>query len=159
MNNHELESTLSMFAEDASLNFGPLGTIVGAAQIRGIHEYDVALETRVIFEDCQAKDQEVSCRAIETNEWLNQVDVDSIIFDETLFVFNSDRRIESISSTLSPESIEVMGAAIADFDAWARSNRADEYSTLFSVDGEFLYNYQNGMKVLGLLRQWRAESG
>jgi len=155
-NGHDLESTLSMFAEDARLNFGPLGSLVGADQIRAIHEYDLALDTKIVFEDCQAKDQEVSCLAIETNKWLDLVDIEFITYDESRFMFDANGRIESISATLSPASSKVLGEAMATFDVWARSNRADEYSALFLPDGNFSYSFENGENVLALLRRWRA---
>jgi hypothetical protein len=158
-NQQDLDAALEMFADDASLHFGPLGSLQGREQIRGIQEYDLALNTQLQFDNCRDAKQLVSCRTTETNDWLRLADIESITYEESLFTFTSDGRIQSIAATLSPESGEMLGAAIVQFDAWARSNHPDEYAALFSQDGNFSYSYENGERVLGLLRQWHPEQG
>lgn len=156
-NQKDLEFVLGMFTQDASLNFGPLGSLTGIEQVRAIHEYDVALNTKLQFDDCRVAGHEVSCRTTETNDWLKLADIESIAYEESRFAFTPDGRIKSVSATLSPQSGEVLNTAIVQFDAWARSNRPDEYSSLFSKDGSFSYGYENGKQVLDLLRQWQHD--
>jgi len=156
-NDGNLELALNMFAEKPSLQFGPLGTITGLSEIRGILEYDLALDTHLRLENCEAAALEVTCRVIETNEWLRSVDIESITYDENKFTFTTDGRIKTITATLSAESGQLLGAAMSKFDAWARTNRPIEYAGLFSENGAFVYNRGNGEKVLALLRQWRME--
>jgi len=156
-NQQDLEFVLAMFAKDATLDFGPMGSLTGTEQIRAIHEYDVALNTIIRFEDCEAIDNRVSCRTTETNDWLSLAYIESITYEESRFVFTPDGRIQSASATLSPESGAALGAAIAHFDTWAKANRPDEYAALFSQDGRFAYSYENGKRVLDLLRQWHPD--
>ncbi|MDJ0750843.1 MAG: hypothetical protein QNJ11_15260 [Woeseiaceae bacterium] len=155
------DATLELFAETASLHFGPLGSLTGIEQIREIHGYDLALRTQLRFDDCEQTDQVVSCRVLETNDWLRTAGIESIAYDETRFEFDVDGRIASVSATLSAESLQKMGAAMAAFDSWARANSAEEYAELFTDEGAFVYSYVNGEKVLSILRQWQAalESG
>ncbi len=156
-NGGDVELTLNMFAEEASLRFGPLGSLTGLDEIRDLHKYDLALNTRLRFERCEVSGLDVTCRVIETNDWLKSVDIESITYDESTFTFTPDGRINSISATLSVESGDLLGAAMAKFDAWAKASRPSEYADLFSQDGTFTYSYENGEKVLVLLGQWRNE--
>ena len=156
-NEGSVELALSLFADKPSLYFEPLGTIAGLNEVRDILEYDRAPDTQLRFEECEANAQEVSCRVIESNDWLRLVDIESITYDENRFAFTSDGRIKSIASTLSVESEQLLGAAMSQFDAWARVSQPSEYAELFSDEGAFVYNHKNAEKVLALLRQWRTE--
>ncbi len=154
-NDGNLESALNLFADKPSLHFGPLGTITGLSEIRGILEYDLALNTHLRFEGCETNALEVTCLVVETNDWLKLVDIESITYDENKFTFTSDGHIKSVAATLSAESGQLLGAAMAQFDEWATTNQPVEYGDLFSEEGGFVYSHENAEKVLALLRIWR----
>ncbi len=154
-NSGQEEATLELFADNASLDFGPLGTLTGIEKIRDIHGYDIALRTQLRFEECEQVDRVVSCSAVETNDWLRTANIELITYDETRFTFGADGLIASVSATLSADSARQMGAAVAAFDAWARENVPDAYAELFSDEGAFIYSFANGEKVLSLLQQWQ----
>lgn len=156
-NSGDLESAIELFAEDSTLDFGPLGLIEGLPAIRQILEYDLALNTHLEFESCDATGHEVRCRAVESNEWLETAGIASITYTENKFVFGEDGRIESVSATLAPESAQAMGAAVSEFHQWATTNRPAEYGELFSDEGAFAYSRNNAEKVLVLLRAWQSE--
>lgn len=151
-----VEMVLDMFADSPSLHFGALGTITGLHEIRGILEYDRVLDAQLRFENCVATDREVACRVVETNDWLELADIESITYDENRFRFATDGRIESVASRLSAESEKVLGKAMGDFAVWASTNEPVEYAELFSEYGVFVYSEENGEKVLALLRKWRT---
>ncbi len=154
-NDGDLESALELFAEDPSLHFGSLGTISGLTDVRRILEYDLALNTHLKFQDCVVDGLEVSCRVIESNDWLKTVDIDSITYDENKFAFTTDGRIDSVSAVLSAESAQLLGAAMAEFHEWATKQKPEEYGDLFSDEGNFVYSQDNAEKVLALLRIWQ----
>ena len=156
-NEGDLESTLKLFADEPSLHIGPLGTITGLTDVRGILEYDLALNTHLQLQDCMASGLEVSCRVIESNDWLKLADIESITYDENRFAFTSDGRIESVSVTFSAESGQLLGAAMAEFHEWATTHKPAEYGDLFSEEGDFVYSQDNAEKVLALLRIWRSK--
>ena len=158
-NSGQDEATLQLFAEDASLHFGALGTLTGHDAIAQIHGYDRALRTQLSFEDCVQTEQAVTCRTTETNDWLATAGIASIIYDETRFEFNADGRIQSVGATLSGESMQQMGAAMAAFDIWARANQPEAYAELFSAEGAFVYSFENGEKIFALLQQWQGDLG
>jgi len=156
-NEGDFESAVKLFSDEPTLSFGPLGTIKGLPAVRGILEYDLALNTHIGLQDCHANGLEVSCRVVESNDWLRAAGIEFITYDENKFVFGADGRIETISATLSAESEQAMGAAISKFHQWATTNRPTAYAELFSEDGAFVYNRDNAVKVLVLLRNWQNE--
>lgn len=151
-NDGDLESALKLFADEPTLHFGPLGTITGLTGIRGILEYDLALNTHLQLEGCMVNGLEVRCRVVESNDWLETVGIDSITYDENRFNFTQDGRIESISATLSAESSQFLGAAMAEFHEWATTHNSVAYGDLFNEEGKFVYSGDNAAKVLTLLR-------
>jgi hypothetical protein len=155
-NEADLESAVGLFADEPSLHFGGMGTITGLAEIRGILEYDLALNTHLQFYDCETKGQEVSCSVSETNDWLKIAGIDSIEYDENRFTFSTDGRIASVVATLSDTSGQRLGAAMAEFHAWGTTNEPAEYGSLFSEEGNFVYSGENAEKVVALLRMWRS---
>ena len=157
-NRHDLDVVLSLYAEDAHLEFGPLGTIEGNDRIRGIHEYDRAIDTELQFENCTVAHRTVTCRAVENNQWLVTAGLEPLIYSASIFEFNYRGQIETTVAQMSPESAQVLGGVMARFNAWARKNAAWEYSELFRPDGSFEYSHDSGGKMLELLRQWRADS-
>ncbi len=156
-NDGDLESALALFGGEPTLEFGMLGTIEGLPAIRGILEYDLALNTHLEFQSCSADGLAVSCRVVETNDWLKTAGIEFITYDENRFVFGPDGRIETVSATLTAESQQAIAAAVGEFHQWATSNRPTDYAELFSADGAFIYGRENAEKVLVLLRAWRGE--
>ncbi len=157
-NRHDVDTVLSLYAEDARLEFGPLGTIEGKDRIRGVHEYDRAIDAELLFENCSVEYRAVTCRAVENNQWLVTAGLEPLVYSASIFEFNRRGQIETTVARMSPQSAQVLGQVMARFNAWARKNAAWEYSELFRPDGSFEYSYDSGGKILELLRQWRADS-
>ncbi len=156
-NEHDVEMVVDMFAPDARLDFGPIGVVEGRLQIRNIHEYDRALNTRITLRECAVGGLEVVCRTTETNYWLDIAEIGEIEFTQTTFKFTEEGLIAGIAAELSPESATAMSEALVSFDAWARSQQPNEYAHLFNDDGGFNYGFASGERVLALLRNWREK--
>ena len=148
---------MNLFADDPHLDFRPLGTIKGRVAIRGILEYDLALNTHLDLQNCEVNGREVRCHVVESNDWLKMAGIQSITYDENRFVFVEDGRIDSVIARLSAESEQMIGKAMAEFHQWAIVNQPEEYARLFSEDGAFIYNRENVENVLVLLKNWRGK--
>ncbi len=155
-NDGNVELVLNLFAENPILQLEGLGTITGLKEVRDILEYDITLNTQLQFEECKATELEVTCRAIETNDWLKEADIEVVTYDENRFIFTSDGRIKSGILKLSAKSRQLLVDAMTQFDVWARRNYLSDYMVLFSDEGTFVYNSKNAQKVLILLHQWKA---
>lgn len=154
-NDHAVERLLDMYTEDARLDFGPMGVVEGKDRIRGIHNYDRALDTEMHLEHCRLAGRNVTCHVVERNDWLRTAGIERLVYTESVFTFDEDGHIEMVSAKPAPESLDSMGVALSRFGAWAREHAAEDYETLFREDGSFSYSYENGRKVLALLSRWR----
>ena len=43
------------------------------------------------------------------------------------------------------------------FLPWLSENYPDKYSTMFTSEGRFIYNRENGARIVPMLRKWREE--
>ncbi len=154
-NAHDTEQTLALFATDAVLDFGPMGTIQGLEAIDRIHGYDAALATTLVFDDCTVEDSDVACRVTESNDWLQIAGIDSIVYDQVRFTIDHSGAIRRVSAMPSGDSLAALGAAMTAFGAWAQQHEAERFGALFDTQGNFDYNFDNGQKVLQLLREWQ----
>ena len=94
-NRHDVDAVLSLYAKDARLEFGPLGAIEGKDRIRGIHEYDRAIDTELQFENCTVEYRTVTCRAVENNQWLVAAGLEPLMYSTSIFTFNRQGQIET----------------------------------------------------------------
>ncbi len=156
---HDVDALVRLYAEDARLDFGPMGVLEGHDAIRAIHEYDRALDSQLEFDECRVVDSTVTCRTVERNAWLDVAGINQLVYARSAITLNEAGLIQRIEAELTPESAAAMGGALAQFDAWARANQPDAYAGLFRPDGSFDYGYDAGVKVLALLRQWRPDGG
>ncbi len=155
-NSGDVDAVMELFADEPILHFGPLGTISGPTNVRNILEYDLALNTHLQLKNCKVAAGEVSCRVVETNDWLKTVGIESIEYDENRFAFSEDGRIKEVHASLAAASAQSLVAAMAEFHQWATSTEPEAYSELFSDEGTFVYSGENAEKVLLLLKASRG---
>ncbi len=155
-NAHDRENTLALFAADAELDFGPMGTMQGHEAIDRIHGYDAALSTTLEFDGCSIEDSDVVCRVTESNDWLKIAGIDSIGYDEVRFTINDAGKIARVSAIPSGESIAAIGTALTAFGGWAQQHEPERFGALLDAQGNFDYSFENGQKVLQLLREWQG---
>ncbi len=154
-NAHDREATLTLFAADAELDFGPMGTMQGHEAIDRIHGYDAALSTMLKFDSCTTQDSDVVCQVTETNDWLKIAGIDSIVYEQVRFTVEDTGKIRRVSAIPSEASIAAMGTALTAFGGWAQQHAPERFGALFDAQGNFDYNFENGQKVLQLLHEWQ----
>lgn len=154
-NRHDLDAMEAMFAADAEFELVGQVTLVGKEQIRSIHDYDAGLNTRLDNHDCVVEGNTVTCQVTEHNDWLDAAGISEVHYTSAVYTFE-DGLIKRIEATLSPESGQAIGQALQAFDAWATENRPEEYAKLFNPEGRFIYSRESGVRVVGLLKEWRA---
>lgn len=155
-NQHRVDELLMLYADDAELDFGPMGVIRGKEQIRGIHEYDRAIDTVLSMHHCQSDANGIACQTVEKNNWLRTAGIAEINYDKTVISLNKAGLIERVSAQPSPESGAVLGRAMQEFGAWAQAHEPSAYAELFRDDGSFIFGYESGQRVLNLLQQWKS---
>ena len=155
-NAHDRENTLTLFADDAELDFGPMGTMQGHEAIDRIHGYDAALSTTLEFDGCGVEESDVVCAVTESNDWLRIAGIDSIAYDEVRLTVNNAGKITRVSAIPSADSIAAIGSALMAFGGWAQQHEPERFGALLDAQGNFDYNFENGQKVLQLLREWQG---
>ena len=158
-NAHDTEQALTLFATDAELDFGPMGKLVGHEAIRRIEGYDTALATRLALDACAVEDKDVVCRITVTNRWLAIAGIEPITYEEARFAIDDSGKIVAVAAVPPPASQAAMDQVMAAFAEWAQQHEGERFAALFDAQGNFQFSYDNGEKVLQLLREWQDAGG
>jgi hypothetical protein len=154
-NKHDISKTMELFTDDAT--FEVVGSIInlsGHEQIRGICEYDSVLGTIITASNFLTRGDTVYCDISETNEWLKAAGIDEANYYSSIFIVR-DGKVAKLRAIASDETLSAFGAVLKDFVPWLEENYPGETKQLMP-DGKFLYNGENGVLVLRLLKEWRS---
>ncbi len=154
-NCHNIDAVLSMLADDAQFEIVGLATLVGKEQIRTILEYDIGVNTELRFFNFRPEGNTVTCQVVERNDRLRAAGFDEVLYPSCSFVFR-DGLIQKL--TFSPEAgaIQNLEEVMRRFLPWVQKNHPLDYSKLFTPVGRFIYNRENGERVVFLMKEWRA---
>jgi len=157
-NRHAVERVMAMFADDAEFEMVGLFTLVGKQQIRAIFEYDAGVNTELQFINCTSEGNTVTCQLVECNDRLEATGISKLHHTSCVLTFK-DRLIKKFTATLPAESTQTIGEMWQAFLPWIAKNYPADYSRMFTPEGRFIYNRENGERVVPLLKEWRASQG
>jgi hypothetical protein len=153
-NSSDIESLLSLFEDDATVEFIGMGPVVrGLLWIRGKAEYDSTLHTRLELTVKRKELGTVYCSAKETNDWAKTVGISMLVYSQFDLEIKSGK-IFSISALLSDSSIVRINEVMTEVVPWAQTNRPRLFTEAFS-EGEFSFNTASARATLSLLADWR----
>jgi len=147
---------MTMFTEDAKFEIVGLSNFSGKKQVKNIFEYDVCVNTQLQFINCKSEGNIVRCQILERNNRLDAIGISELKYSSCIFVFK-DRLIQSFTAEIPAESVQYNSDIWQKFLPWLSENYPDEYSKMFTSEGRFIYNRENGAGVVPLLRKWREE--
>ncbi len=156
VNQHHVDKVMTMFTEDAEFEIVGLSKFSGKKQVRNIFEYDVGVNTQLQFINCKSEGNIVRCQILERNDRLDAIGIRELKYSSCTFVFK-DRLIQSITAEIPPESVRYNSEVWQKFLPWLSENYPDKYSTMFTSEGRFIYNRENGAHIVPMLRKWREE--
>lgn len=156
VNRKEINKVLAMFTEDAEFELAGISKYSGKEQIKNVFEYDAGVNTELKFIDCRSEDDTVHCRIIERNDRMAAIGISEHTFPACTIVFRGGL-IQSFSAEVSSEIVQYNTEVWEKFIPWCIENHPDEYSRIFSPEGKFIYNRENGRDVVPLLKKWREE--
>ncbi len=156
VNRNEINQILAMFTDDAEFEFVGISQYSGKTQIKNIFEYDAGVNTELKFINCRSEDDIVHCQIIERNDRLEAMGISEHTMPSCTIVFRGDL-IQNFSAKVSSEIVRYNIEVWEKFVPWCIENHPDEYSRIFSSEGKFIYNRENGRDVVPLLRKWREE--
>lgn len=157
-NFHAVERVMAMFADDAEFEIVGLFTLVGKQQIRAIFEYDAGVNAELQFINCTYEGDTVTCQLVERNDRLEATGISELHYPSCVLTFK-DRLIKKFTATLPAESARTIGEMWQAFLPWIAKNYPADYSKMFTSEGRFIYNRENGERVIPLLKEWRASEG
>jgi len=154
-NRHAVDTVMGMFADDAEFEIVGLYTVVGKQQIRAIFEYDAGVNTELQFINCTSEGDTVTCQLVERNDRLKVIGISKLQYTSCVLTFK-DRLIRKFTVTPPAESARSIGEIWQAFLPWLGRNYPADYSKMFTPAGRFIYNRENGERVVPLLKEWRA---
>ena len=153
-NRHDVDEILTMFSKDAEFEIVGQSKLTGKQQIRNIFDYDVGVNTELKFINCKSEGNSVHCQILEQNDRLDAIGISELEYASCTFVFK-DGLIQSFTAKIPAESMRYIMEKWQNFMPWITKNYPDEYSRMFTSEGRFIYNRENGRDVVPLLREWR----
>lgn len=156
VNCHNIDEIMSMFAEDATFEIVGLSQFSGKQNLRNIFEYDVGVNTKLEINTCKVEGDTVHCQLLERNDRLDAIGLSELKYAACSFVFK-DGLIQNFSAEHFPEIVKYNSEVWRQFVTWLTQNSPDKFSKMFTPEGRFIYNRENGSGVVPLLKKWREE--
>ena len=145
---------MSMFNDDAEFELVGVYRVEGKEQVRNVFEYDAGVHTKLEFSDLQLGGDSVSGRLIERNDRLAVIGFKKMDYPLCVLTFRNGR-IQKFSAKADKESLKKIMTAWQEFLPWVTQKHPDERKRLFTPEGRFMYNRENGERVVKLLKKWK----
>ncbi len=155
-NQHDVEKVLGMFDENAEFELVGLYRIEGKKQIRNVFEYDAGVHTKLELLDIQIEEDTVKGRLIERNDRLDAIGFNKLDCPFCSLTFRNGR-IQKFSAKADDGAIKKVSEAWKGFLPWITRKYPSDRAILFTSEGKFIYNRENGKRVVILLNEWRKE--
>lgn len=146
-NAHEIENSLGYFNEDAVFELKGVWTKKGLNDIRGLEEFDAAMNSHLELIEARQSGDTVYCRIVENNDWFSSVGITRLVHDPTIFVLDG-RKIKHIIAYPDQETGEKIEAAIGQIFQWSQQT-GDSAVYKLLPEGEFIYSTEAAT-------QWKA---
>ena len=156
INQYNVDKVMTMFTEDAKFEIMGISKFSGKEQVKNIFEYDVGVNTQLQFINCKSHGNTVSGQILERNDRLEAIGIGELKYSSCTFVFR-DNLIESFTAEIPDEFVQYNIEVWQKFLPWLTENYPNEHSKMFTPEGRFYYNRENGAGVVRLLREWRKD--
>jgi len=154
-NRHTIDEVMKMFADDAEFELVGATGLVGRNKIRSIFEYDAGVDGIIEFINSTATGNTVTCQLVETNERLRLAGLDSLLYPTCELSFENGL-IRSWRAAPDPEPTQVVMEFWGAVGKWIKEHHPGEYGKMFSGEGRFIRNRENGELAVQLGRQYRS---
>ena len=156
-NDHDIDKVMSMYADDITFEVVGMFVKTGKDQVRGIAEWDLATNSKMIISDIEITGNTVTFNLKEGNDWFRLVGVEFMYYTPCSMVFD-DGLIKSFKAEATAESIAAFGQAWPPVYQWLTQERKEEMSKLVTQDGAFIYNMENARAWISILNEWKSNN-
>jgi limonene-1,2-epoxide hydrolase len=153
VNRKDVDKVLTMFTENAEFELVGISKYSGKEQIRNVFEYDAGVNSEIKLINCKFEGNTLNCQIMERNDRLAAMGISELKIPSCTIIFR-DGLIQSFSAKVSPEMVQHNTEVWQKFIPWCKENHPHEYSKMFTSEGRFIYNRENGAGVVLLLRKW-----
>lgn len=151
-NGYRGHTLLSLLAEDVTFEVAGQFVAKSKEDVRQVAEHDFALDVHMSIIRLSTKADTVFCDLTETNDWLKTAGIGEARYTGR-FVFE-DGLIKLIEGKATPETDLAFNQVLNPLMEWASEERPKELAQMMP-EGKFVYNAENAMKSLALLREWQ----
>lgn len=155
-NSHNITAAMSYLADDAVLEIPKMGIKLKGKESRmAIAEYDTALHTILTPSNIEVNGDTIFCAMTEHNDWVAAAGIQDLYFPITIHVIK-DGRISYDFADMADSSKENIERVLDHFVFWGNEKYPEKMRTM-APNGDFVYNAANGVMVVDMLREWKAE--
>jgi hypothetical protein len=154
MNSHDVSELMEIYSDDIRFEIPSMNMMLfGKEALRGIAEYDSALNTVMTISNIRTSGDSVLCEITETNNWMNAAGFSSAHYPQAVFIVK-ENRIAYIGAVIS-DSSAIHKDVLDSFIPFGNRNYPEIMAEMMPV-GEFIFNGKNGATMVRLLREWRG---
>jgi hypothetical protein len=154
-NRHAIDEIMSMFSDDAEFELMGLARLVGKMEIRAIFEYDAGVKGEIHFINCITKKGTVNCQLVEHNDRLRAAGLDKLLYPSCVLSF-TNRLIRSWQAVLDPEPVRTFDQFWGAVRLWIAEHHPADYARIFTPEGSFIRNRDNGERAVQLAKEYRS---
>jgi hypothetical protein len=155
-NSGQVTAALEYISDNSLLEIPKMGIrMEGKEGRRAIAEYDSALHTVLTPSDFTISGDTVFCSITEHNDWIEAAEIPDAHYPRVMYVVK-DGKITYTSAELDDSSKENFERVLDQFVFWGNDNYPEKMKKM-APTGEFVYNAENGVTVVEMLREWKAE--
>jgi len=155
-NDHDIDKVMSMYADDITFEVVGMFTKTGQDQVRGIAEWDLATNSKMIISDIQITGNTATFKLKEGNDWFRLVGVEYMYYNPCSMVFK-DGLIKEFSAQVTDKSKDAFVKTWPPVYNWLMEDKKEELSKLTTAEGAFIYNLENAKIWLSLLEEWNDQ--
>jgi hypothetical protein len=156
-NDHDIDKVMSMYTEDITFEVVGMFVKTGKDQVRGIAEWDLATNSKMIISDIQITGNSVTFNLKEGNDWFRLVGIEYMYYTPCSMVFDNGL-IKSFKAEASAQSMEAFGQVWPPVYQWLTEEKKEEMSKLTTQEGAFIYNKENARAWISILNEWKNKN-
>jgi len=154
-NRHAIDEIMAMFSDDAEFELVGFTRLVGKKEIRAIFEYDAGVNGEIHLINCTTKKGTISCQLIERNDRLRAAGIKKLLYPSCVFSF-ANNLIRLWRAVPDPEPARALDQFWVAVRLWIAEHYPADYARIFTPEGRFIRNRDNGERAVQLAREYRS---
>ena len=153
-NQHAVEKIMALFNDNAEFELVGLYRVEGKEEIQNVFEYDAGVHTKLDFSFLQIDGDTVKGWMIEKNDRLEAIGFKKLDYPICTLEFRGGR-IQRFLAKADESSVRKIMEALQGFLPWITQYYPTDRKKLFTTEGRFIYNRENGERAVKLLKEWK----